>query len=197
MIHVSKCYQNDIAKQESSLHNKMLLRRAHLHPRCAALSESAQKLRFHYEDVHCVEFNEGTKRRLSDTEIDIDSEADMEVDGPEGLQSMTANKAEMKGTARQRAQYTFVHQTRKKAKATKASAATFKKMTSRRAKSRSIDVEDVVVLGGHLATANAPVSISQDSTASEHGISSPASDGSSPIASWAIGDDAIICAYTR
>lgn len=160
----------------------MLLRCAHLHPRCAALSESAQKLRFHYEDIHCVEFNEGTKRRLSDTAIDIDSEADMEVDGPERLQPITANKAEMKGT-RQRAQYTFVHQTGEKAKATKASAATFKKMASRRAKSQSIDVEDVVILGGHLATANAPASTSQDSTTSERGISSPASDGSSPMAS--------------
>jgi hypothetical protein len=104
--------------------------------------ESAQKLRFHYEDVHCVAFNEGTKRHLSGTEIDIDSKADMGVDGPEMLQPMNPNGTEMKGTARQRAQYTFVYQTGKKIKATKASAATCKTTASRRAKPRSIDVED-------------------------------------------------------
>jgi hypothetical protein len=141
IIYVSKCYQDDIA-QASSLRNDKLLRCAHLRPRCGAVFESAQKLRFHYEDVHCVAFNEGTKRRLFDTEIDIDSKADMEVDGPEMLQPMTPNKTEMKGTARQRAQYTFVHQTGTKTKATKASAATGKTTTSRRAKSQSIDVED-------------------------------------------------------
>lgn len=118
MTHVSNCYEQDVAKQTSSLGNDKSLKCAHLHPRCAVAIHSAQGLRFHYEDVHCIEFTKGIKRCLSDTEIDIDDNADMGVDGLETPQDVTPNKACVKGTVRQTTQFKFVHETGKRKKAT-------------------------------------------------------------------------------
>jgi hypothetical protein len=67
MTHVSDCYQRQIAAPNSSLSKDKVLKCAHPRPMCAIAPHSTQRLLFHYQDVHCVEFTKGTKRCLSDT----------------------------------------------------------------------------------------------------------------------------------
>jgi hypothetical protein len=83
----------------------------HLHLRCAVSLESVQKLRFHYEDVHCVSFAKGTKKPLSHTEIETGSEVEPKAGRPDMLRNMTPDKAKRKGTILQTAQCTFAHKT--------------------------------------------------------------------------------------
>jgi hypothetical protein len=72
MDHVSNCFQVEIAQHKSSPEDDNGLKCAYLHSRCAVLFDSVLQLRFHYQDVHCVSFAKGTKRRLSDTKIEVD-----------------------------------------------------------------------------------------------------------------------------
>jgi hypothetical protein len=72
--------------------------------RCAVLFESAQKLRFHYEDVHCASFAKGTKKPLSDAESETDCETEPDANRTPKLRKPTPDKAELKGAFVQPAQ---------------------------------------------------------------------------------------------
>jgi hypothetical protein len=111
MDHVSRCFDAKIADHTSSTGTDNALKCDHLHPRCAVPLESVQKLRFHYEDVHCVSFAKGTKRPLSHTEIETGSEVEPKAGRPDTLRNMTPDKAKRKGTILQTAQCTFAHKT--------------------------------------------------------------------------------------
>ena len=108
MDHVSRCFDAKIVQHASSTDTDNALNCDHPHPRCAIPFESAQKLRFHYEDVHCASFAKGTKRPLSDAEREIDSEAELEADRPPKLRKPTLDKAQVKSAFVQPTRYVFV-----------------------------------------------------------------------------------------
>jgi hypothetical protein len=181
MDHVSNCFDVGIARQKSSPENANGLKCAHLYSRCAVPFDSVLQLRFHYEDVHCVSFAKGTKRRLSDTEIEVDRRADTEAARPEELRNMTPNTAKVKGTCQRRAQQTFVPETGKrkktKTKSTNTSAATLRSRASPRATPGLVNNQIVLPREGPLATADQRSSVPQDLASSNKGISNPPSDG--------------------
>jgi hypothetical protein len=108
MDHISRCFDAKIIQHASIIDTDNMLNCDHPHPRCTVPFESAKKLRFHYEDIHCASFAKGTKRPLSDAESETDCEAEPDADRPPKLRRPTPDNAKAKDTFVQPVRYVFV-----------------------------------------------------------------------------------------
>lgn len=100
MEHVSKCVQ--------TLDGTKAAQCPHPLPWCPTSFESAQKRRFHLQDVHCIEFPKGTKRCRSEAETEIKAEND--TDGTKKPRRSNKPDADMREASPPKMKYEFVNE---------------------------------------------------------------------------------------
>ena len=143
--HVSKCVQDlDRIKAAECPHPI---------PYCSISFESTQKRRFHFQDVHCVEFTKGKKRCRSDAELDIKTEID--ADRTKKPRRPNQPHSDVIDDSAQRMKYEFVKENIKTAKSETVDSAALGAAV-RRERRGTVVKRSPISSGGYLSATNPP-----------------------------------------